>query len=349
MSQLVSLENINQIQEVQNPAVLFNNPDVLNNILDKVEIIAISEASKLDATTKKNRKALASVANKVARTKTFLDGLRKDLVSDLKKQAGEIDAQRRQLRNRLDALKAKVRKPLTLWEQAEKDRIMKIQEKIDSLFNVEFVGSSDEIANQIDAIESIEIDDSFAEFADKAKEAKEQAIERGKIALKEKQDIEEAALKAKKAEEAARIERERRIAQEAAAKAEAKAKAEAEARQRAEMRAEQLRKQAEEAKRKAELIKKQVEEARAKKESEKTKVYGSDELFEKLNKAENELALFKKKKEELKKRLADREHVARINREALNGFMTLGCSKEQAKAIVIAIVKNQIPHVKICY
>ena len=63
------------------------------------------------------------MAYKVARSKTALDEQGKELVGAIKKQSGEIDAERKRVRDELDALKDEVRKPLTDWENAEKERV----------------------------------------------------------------------------------------------------------------------------------------------------------------------------------------------------------------------------------
>ena len=57
------------------------------------------------------------LAYKVAQTKTYLDGLGKDLVAELKEIPKLIDANRKTVRDRLDELKAKARQPLTDYEE----------------------------------------------------------------------------------------------------------------------------------------------------------------------------------------------------------------------------------------
>ena len=85
--------------------------------LDSV-IAAIEEKARQhvpDLSTAKSRKAIASIASQVARSKTWLDGMGKDLTADLKKQVGAVGAERKQMRDRLDTLKIEVRAPLTEW------------------------------------------------------------------------------------------------------------------------------------------------------------------------------------------------------------------------------------------
>ena len=78
-----------------------------------------------DMTTVKGRKEIASVAYKVAKTKTYLDDLGKNLAADWKEKAGKVDKARRKAKDYLDELKDEVRAPLTAWETKEKDRVAK--------------------------------------------------------------------------------------------------------------------------------------------------------------------------------------------------------------------------------
>src|SRR5690606_30208205 len=75
-----------------------------------------------DLTTDKGRKAVASLAFKVRKSKTALDNLGKQLVDDLKEIPKKIDAERKRMRDTLDALADEVRQPLTDWEAAEEQR-----------------------------------------------------------------------------------------------------------------------------------------------------------------------------------------------------------------------------------
>ncbi len=66
-----------------------------------------------DMTTIKGRKAIASMANKIARTKTQVDGFGKDMVK-------QIQEARKLCVSELDAMKLEVRKDLTEYEEAIK-------------------------------------------------------------------------------------------------------------------------------------------------------------------------------------------------------------------------------------
>ena len=106
--------------EKSSAMAVFTNNEQLDPIIEKIE----KEARSLvpDVTTKKGRDAIASMAHKVARSKTYIDNAGKDLVAELKALPKQIDESRRIARERLDALKDEVRRPLTEWE-AEQDRI----------------------------------------------------------------------------------------------------------------------------------------------------------------------------------------------------------------------------------
>ena len=83
-----------------------------------------------DITTAKGRKEIASVAHAVARTKTYLDGLGKELTDQYKEIPKRIDANRKTLRDTLDTLKDEVRAPLTQYEAAEEARVAALQSRL---------------------------------------------------------------------------------------------------------------------------------------------------------------------------------------------------------------------------
>ena len=88
------------------------------------EARAAAEAMVGDATvdTAAGRETIKSAAYQVARTKTAVDDLGKDLVADVKKQVAAIDARRKVWRDEMDRLRDAVRKPLTDYETAEQWR-----------------------------------------------------------------------------------------------------------------------------------------------------------------------------------------------------------------------------------
>lgn len=115
--------------EKQNAMAVFTTKEQLDPIIEEIE----KEARSLvpDVSTRKGRDAIASMAHKVARSKTYIDNAGKDLVAELKALQKQIDESRRIVRERLEALKDEVRRPLTEWE-AEQERI-KAEEAMNAL------------------------------------------------------------------------------------------------------------------------------------------------------------------------------------------------------------------------
>lgn len=232
----------------------------MDAILTRIETDALSIAP--DLSTAASRKEIASLAFKVARSKTALDEIGKTITEDARKQIDAVNAKRRDVRERLDALKTAVRKPLDDWEAAEAARIADLEDRLKD-FSEDLPGvdaSSDDIARTIDEIEAIPVDDTWQEFKDRAHAAKtgtlsvlRDLLEKAKVreaeraelerlraeaAAREEEDRRRQAEERRKAEEA-RIEREKAEAAERAAKAAeeraAREKAEAEERHKREL------------------------------------------------------------------------------------------------------------------
>lgn len=120
IDRILSPETVAAPSDILTPAIVFA-PGGVEAIISKLE--AEVRATARDMTTEPGREAIKSLAYKVARSKTALDEMGKELVADIKKQSGAIDAERRTIRDRLDALHDEVRAPLTAWEDAEASRV----------------------------------------------------------------------------------------------------------------------------------------------------------------------------------------------------------------------------------
>jgi colicin import membrane protein len=104
-----------------NALVIFTEPDGLDAILKGIE----KKVSGIvpDISTVKGRKEIASLAYKVAQSKTLLDKLGAELTTEWKEKAKKVDVSRKHARDFLDSLRDRVRQPLTEWEGAEAKRI----------------------------------------------------------------------------------------------------------------------------------------------------------------------------------------------------------------------------------
>ncbi len=159
--------------EKQNAMAVFTTKEQLDPIIEAIE----KEARSLvpDVSTRKGRDAIASMAHKVARSKTYIDNAGKDLVAELKALPKQIDESRRIVRERLDALKDEVRKPLTDWENAESARKEALQQRLVDLRAladvIDSVGNylpSVEIQQRIESAKAVALDESWQEVAAEA-------------------------------------------------------------------------------------------------------------------------------------------------------------------------------------
>lgn len=313
--------------EKKNAMAVFTNNDQLDPLIEAIE----KEARSLvpDVTTKKGRDAIASMAHKVARSKTYIDNAGKDLVAELKALPKQIDESRRVVRERLDALKDEVRRPLTEWE-AEQERI-KAEEAMNAL-HVEALAMNEDFDRQLAArIESdhemaLLMNDAFdREQADKAAEAERQRIAREeeiKRQAEEKAKREAAEQAQREIDAAAAREREAILAKE---------RAEREQREAAE-RAEREKQAAVEAERR----KAQEEADRIRREAEQRE--------------QARLAEDKRKADEQARREADVKHRKAVGTEIVKALLAnTSLTRDQAIEVLTAVKDGRIPHTGISY
>ncbi|ELW2080273.1 hypothetical protein QMX20_002062 [Escherichia coli] len=323
MSEIMDLVVI----EKKNAMAVFTNNDQLDPLIEAIE----KEARSLvpDVTTKKGRDAIASMAHKVARSKTYIDNAGKDLVAELKALPKQIDESRRVVRERLDALKDEVRRPLTEWE-AEQERI-KTEEAMNAL-HVEALAMNEEFDRQLAArIESdhemaLLMNDAFdREQADKAAEA-----ERQRIAHEEEIKRMAAAAAAREVEQRAQREREEAAHREAVLKAQA----------------EQAERDRIAAEKKAEADKQAAIEAeRRKAQEEADRIRREAEQREQARLAEE-----KRKADEQARREADVKHRKAVGTEIVKALLAnTSLTRDQAIEVLTAVKDGRIPHTGISY
>ncbi|HDS8605935.1 hypothetical protein [Klebsiella pneumoniae] len=323
MSEIMDLVVI----EKKNAMAVFTNNDQLDPLIEAIE----KEARSLvpDVTTKKGRDAIASMANKVARSKTYIDNAGKDLVAELKALPKQIDESRRVVRERLDALKDEVRRPLTEWE-AEQERI-KAEEAMLAL-HVEALAMNEDFDRQLAArIESdhemaLLMNDAFdREQAEKNAEAERQRIAREeeiKRLAEEKAKREAAEQAQREIDAAAAREREAILAKE---------RAEREKKEAAE-RAEREKQAAVEAERR----KAQEEADRIRREAEQRE--------------QARLAEEKRKADEQARREADVKHRKSVGTEIVKALLAnTSLTRDQAIEVLTAVKDGRIPHTGISY
>lgn len=312
--------------EKANAMTVFKSSDQIEDILQKVEREVMSFVP--DVTTAKGRKEIASLAYKVAQTKTYLDGLGKDLVAELKEIPKLIDANRKTVRDRLDELKEKARQPLTDYE-VEQERIKQEEEA---------KRAAEELAKKIEADHEMALlmNDAFdRELAEKKAEQ-----ERQRIAHEEeiKRQAEERAKREAEEKAAAEIAAAKKREEDAIA---AKAQAELLAKQEKE----KAERDAKEALERAEREKQEAIEAERKKaQDEADRIRRETEAKEAARLAEE-----KRIKDEEERRAQDKAHRKEVNNKILADLITAGASEDLAKSIIIAIVKGEVFAIRITY
>ncbi len=302
-----------------------------------------------DVTTRKGREAIASIAHRVARSKTALDNVGKDLVAELKEIPKKIDAERKRVRDTLDAWKDEVRKPLDDWQAAEDARIDRHQAVIDEINERAAEAGTydaDYLRGSIAAVEAVVIGENLEEFEAEAARAKDKALAtlRAALIVREKHEAEQAELaelRRQQAERDAQAERDR-IAREAAERAtrEAEQKAQAE-RDAAAQRERDLELQAERAKRENLEAQQRAEQAERNAKAMAEQATAEERQRQADHQAEVE--------RQAKRREADIEHKKAINNAALAAFIAGGMPEDCAKKAVTMIAKRLVPNVSIQY
>lgn len=323
-NQLVTIEKKNALD-------LFTTQNGLDPVIQNIRVML--DDFKPDTSTAKGRSEIASIAHSVARSKTYLDNIGKELVSKLKEQPKLVDAERKRIRDLLDSWKEEVRAPLTNLEQSEKD----CSDKLQSYLDTDDL-TADEIKSRLDDAKSI--DTSFAVINQKmldedkervvkslqsryerqyAFEKQQKELERIRIENEERERKEREEAMRKEAAEQARIEAEQRAEREREAE-QRKVAAEREAAERREL---ELKLQAEAAERRAAEA---AEQERRRIEQERQE--------------EQELQ---------RKAAANKEHRKRVNNEILSLLTDAGLSDDHAKKVITMAAKGKSGRLTINY
>lgn len=329
-----------------------------------------------DTSTKKGRDAIASIAYKVARSKTALDNVGKELVAELKDVPKKIDAERKRVRDTLDSWQEEVRRPLNEWQAAEDARVDRHNDGIE-WFRLRAEENSDLDALELNAsiaeVEGKIVDESWQEFEAEAHRIKARALASLKEALEKrvKADNEAAELARLRQEAEARAEADRIAeAQRVAVEAE-RQRVEKERREQQEesdrlvRKAELEREQARIDREQAELRSQQAERDRvaAEERAEQQRIE-SQKLAEQERIAANERqkrAEEKARQDEIDRqqraadlverlrleRESDQAHKIKIMGAAKQAIMGMNVSEDLAKAIVLKIARGEVPNITI--
>ncbi|OIX96259.1 cell envelope biogenesis protein TolA [Serratia fonticola] len=341
--------------EPVNALAVFTQPDHIEQILQQVEEEV--SAFVFDASTQKGRDAMGSLGLKVAKTKTYLDGLGKDLVDEYKEVPKKIDASRKLVRDRLDALKEKVLQPRLEWEAEQKRLKAEEEARLAAEAYNAMRDEADRMNAEFDAAAAAALAariESDHELALLMNEKHDRDVAEAKAEAERQRIAHEEELKRLAAEQAKR-DADAEIAAAAQREADAKAaleKAERDAKDAAE-RAEQQRIEAEakaarekqEAAEQAERDKQaaiEAEQRRAKEEADRIRLEAEQ-------KEAARLAEEKRIADEADKRAKDVAHRKTVNNQALADLVAAGVPEDCAKKCITAIAKGEVSAIRITY
>lgn len=341
-----------------NPVMVLTDPKKFSEFYEAMR--RETDALDADVETDKGRKAIASMAYKVARTKTAIDEAGKKLNEEARARINSVDESRREIRKQLDDLKDEVRRPLTEWEEAEQQRVERAHAeltKIREMGRVDLDDTAPSVKARYGELDALTLDPNLhGDTLGIAEAAKADALAallsaHERLVREEKERAELEKLRAEAAERE-RLEAERKTAEEAERRRAEAEKAEndriaalqREAEERAKAEAERVAREEREATERAHAEALATERRRAE-EAERATQAERDRIAreEATRKADEEKAA-----EEQLRREADRAHRGKIMAAAKEAIMEAGPVDEAvAKAIVLAIAAGSVPAITI--
>lgn len=349
------------------PAI-FDTPKQIDDILDDMKKKVAD--FKADVSTKKGRDEITSFAYQITRSGTALDKLGKESLEKVKLQTDLTNKERRRIKETLNDLKDKVRKPLVEYnleeerkkEEEEKRKGMH-QAAIASIINVGYNLSRswqdhllEDMSEGLKEVQELTNRD-WQEFAEEARTAIYNSAEQITEAIekRKKHDEEQAELKIlrEEKEERERLERVKQVNRE---KKERDQKIRKEAAEKEKQKAEAQKQKLIQDKKDAERREKEAAE-----KAEQARLQAIKDKEDAAKKAEQDIEDAKeaerqkiKKEEAEKKRLeeerkADQEHRERILEEACDALMNHSVfpNRSTARLILKDIENGEIPHVTI--
>ena len=353
------LTTISQLESDSERALAaFQNKGRLDPLIEQVRREVEGFVS--DVTTDKGRKEIASMAFKVAKSRTAIEKVGAEVAARAKELPKLIDAERKRIKEALQKIQDDVRQPLTEWEALESEKEANFKQIIQTIKDNVIEFSNEQVDYLlIDAYHnelSCQNPD-MQNYQDEYDGVKELALSKlGGFSLKIKADLaQKAELEKLRAEAAARAEADR-IAQIEKNAAE---RAEREARERADQEIIKLQLEAEKAKREA-VEAKQREIDLAQKAEMEAKAKAAQAEKDKQDAVNQEIERQKREQEAKAKELRDQEallkkqqenirHQKTINNSALADLVKFGLDEAQGKLLIAAIQKGEISHISIKY
>jgi colicin import membrane protein len=313
------------------------------NGLDKIIARVRQEVDQFqpDISTEKGRKAIASLAHWVSKQKSKVEEYGKNMSMAIKRQATDIDAERKRGKEAFDALRDQARKPLDDYEAALAARLEGHEQalrEVSDLSNPPFGADVAEIERRIAKLDEFALRN-WEEFSDRfgmandatsmrlnrlLAETKAQEEQRIAFAKLQEEQSERESAAAKERQEREQAERDERIAREATERAER-------ASQEREAQAQREREAA--ATKEAENLARAIREKDAAVEAERQRA-------ERVRLAEEAAT---------KAREENKAHKAKIDKAIILALSGFDIPTEKARLIAAALSEGKIPNVKVNY
>lgn len=306
-----------------------------------------------DITTPKGIARIKSLAAQVASSKVAIEKPGRDYLRQLKEMPKAIEAELRDWKEKMDALRDEVRRPVTDLEEQDKARVAALDARLNQIQTIKTAveltpQTSVALNNYIAHVNAIVIDETWQEYQQRAELLKTVTLAEldkalGRATVIEAQQAEIARLKAEQ-EERDRLQREEQIAAHAKHEAEQLAlreKIESEQREQAAKDA-AARAEREAVEAKERLAREQQESA------ERERLAAERAAEQERQRIAQEEANIKAEEE---RRAADIEHRRTINRAVIAAIMAVDptITAVQAEAVMKAIVLHKIPNTSIQY
>jgi hypothetical protein len=335
------------IKEKSYPVEKFFQSETVDSVLGQLEEEAKNFVG--DPTTAQGRKEIISFARKFSSTKAMIEKAGKSYVADLKALPKLIDAERKKIKEKCDALRDEVRRPVTEWESIRKE-VDGLIIRLNGLHNESVADNSCQLAERVEKLLVYDVSGIVEDKKEEFTAALESATDRlvGLLFEKVNTENEKEELERLRREEEARVAKEKQ--QAAIKEAEERAKREAEEKARAEKLEAQLAKEraereAQEARERAERIKSEAKE-REKAVAAAAKKKAEDEAKERERLRQEEV---QREKDLAAKRAKDEANRQQKHSDIFEALNELGLDNKSANILINGISQGLIPHVRIDY
>jgi hypothetical protein len=335
----------------EDPNIVFRDETVLPGLIAEIEK-GIAERE-VNLSTDSGRKAIASHAAQIAKKKTAIDAAGKTRNEDLRAKINVVDAVRREVREKLDALRDTARAPLTEWEEKEdarKEALAGVIALLDSFGRSPDLTLEEVEQQEASVTATVISEEDYGGFYPRAIEARDGAISaiaaaRARIEKAEADRIELEKLRAiqaaREAEEAARVEKERQEAEAQRIRGEAAREAQRAAQAAIEKAEAEKRAAIEKAEADAAAAARAIEQQKQEFEAQKAREQAARDAEAKRIADEAAAAAA-----EEARRARNRKLIAEARGAAKDAILKAsGITDEQAVKIVLAIHKGEVPGV----